>query len=76
MPIAYTPYANTIELHNSVKLNSKVPLMGGGYKLDRTIKWNTFSVEIDFSILSQPKTSRGMEVFLTHHDWNENDLGN
>ena len=41
-PIAYTPYQNTIELHNAVKLNSKILNRGGAYVLDKEIRWSNF----------------------------------
>jgi hypothetical protein len=67
VPIAYRSYANAIELHNYVKLNSIVPGRGGAYVLDRQIKWKNFQIDVDFNIDSNLAEARGFEMLLTEH---------
>jgi len=55
VPIAYTAFDNAVELHSKVKLNTIVPMKGGGYLLDvplSQIIFEEFEMEIEFTINS------------------------
>ena len=71
MPIAYKSIGNSVELHNSVKLNSKVPKRGGAYVLEKALKWDNFEIDVRFRIMSDPDAARGFEIILSEHEMEE-----
>ena len=65
LPLSYRSYGNTVELANKVKLNPPVPNRGGAYRLAYPLQnQKDFEVEVEFSINSELKTSRGFEMIF------------
>lgn len=71
VPIAYTSAENAVELFNKVKLNPRVLMKGGGYHLDVPLDqtvFEEFETNIEFTINSDPATSRHLMVFFSRQE--------
>ncbi|MFO0116584.1 MAG: hypothetical protein ACK521_02860 [bacterium] len=77
MPIAYTALDNAVELHSKVKLNTFVPMKGGGYlldvPLDQTI-FEEFEMDIEFTINSAIESARHIMIFFSRNEPNPKDF--
>jgi hypothetical protein len=77
VPIAYTALDNAVELHSKVKLNTVVPMKGGGYlldvPLDQTI-FEEFEMDIEFTINSDIENSRHLMIFFSRNEPNPKDF--
>lgn len=71
MPIAYTSIDNAVELHSKVKLNTLVPMKGGGYLLDVPLEqriFEEFEMDIEFTINSEIENARHLMIFFSRNE--------
>jgi hypothetical protein len=71
VPIAYTSIDNAVELHSKVKLNTLVPMKGGGYLLDVPLEqriFEEFEMDIEFTINSEIENARHLMIFFSRNE--------